>query len=223
MATNRERMLMELARIDMAEDLIVTFYVMRREQEQRRRRRQRSNYDKPSTARMPMDKGPLPSTSSSPEASPDPSTSSSPESSPEPSTSSSLESSPEPSTSSIPEASPEPSIPSPEVFVQASTSASLRPSLPASFTPSTAPASMMLLSPLSHTAKKRKRKGEHDDGGLARDRGDLEERRLALLGNVSQPDEFARFCQTVEDMVTMPPEKRPTAMSRLSYLLKHYY
>ncbi|CAB1454722.1 unnamed protein product [Pleuronectes platessa] len=165
---------------------------------------------------MAMDEVP-----SSSEASPEPSTSSSPEASPEPFTSSSPEASPEPSTSSSPEASPEPFIPSPEAFVQATTSASPRTSLPASFTLSDPPASMMPPSPLSQTTKKRKRKGEQDIGCLACHRVDLEERRLVLLGIMSEPEGCVRFVNTLEDIVrAMPPEMRRAAMDRVSTYLQ---
>ncbi|XP_062268139.1 osteocalcin 2-like [Platichthys flesus] len=215
-----ESQLIELELLNIEEQLLIIDYQQQQQLQTRRSRRRlfvlplnqpTTNNDKPSTASMAIDEVPSPSSSSSPEASP------------EPSTSSSSEDSPEPSTSSSSEASPEPSIPSTEAFVQSTTSASLRPSSPASFTLSDPPASMMLPSPLSRTAKKRKRKGEQDIGGLTRVRGDLKELRLALLGNISEPDEYARFGLTVGDMVrAMPPAIRRSVMDRVYiYVLTH--
>ena len=65
-------------------------------------------------------------------------------------------------------------------------------------------------SPLSHTGKKGKRKGEQDD--LHNERtSDLEERRRAVLSieGMASPDKYARFGQMMADLArSAVPEKR---------------
>ncbi|XP_062268127.1 uncharacterized protein DDB_G0271670-like [Platichthys flesus] len=188
-----------------------------------------SNYDMPSTASMAIDKGPSPSTSpepstssspeaspelsssSSSEASPELSSSSSSEASPELSSSSSSEASPELSSSSSSEASPEPCIPTPEAFVQATTSASLWPSLPASFTLSDPLASMKPPSSLSRMAK-RKRQRQQDNEVMEF----LEQRCTALLQHKKEADQFSRFGATLADVMRkMPAETKHEAMRKI--------
>ena len=101
-------------------------------------------------------------------------------------------------------------MPSPEAFVEATWTASPRRSLPAAFNPSTPPASRIPPSPLSHTGKKRKRKGEQDDlnGKIA----ELQERRQALLSPEGQ-DKYYRFGQMMEELArTAVAEKQHSAM-----------
>ena len=135
----------------------------------------------------------------------------------QPSTSSSPEASLQPSIPS-PEAFIEATIPSPEAFVEATWTASPWHSLPAAFNPSTPPASRIPPSPLSHTGKKRKRKGEQDDlnGKIA----ELQERRQALLSPEGQ-DKYYRFGQMMEELArTAVAEKQHSAMVKaMSFLL----
>ena len=124
----------------------------------------------------------------------------------------------QPSTSSSPEAFFEATMPSPEAFGEATWTASPRRSLPAAFNPSTPPASRIPPSPLSHTGKKRKRKGEQDDlnGKIA----ELQERRQALLSPEGQ-DKYYRFGQMMEELArTAVAEKQHSAMVKaMSFLL----
>ena len=71
-------------------------------------------------------------------------------------------------------------------------------------------------SSVPHCKKEEKKQGEQDYGGFSSQLARLEERRLELFSTISGADEYARFGQTVGDMVrALPLEMRRNAMCRL--------